>query len=347
MTRLRRRRRRRELQDRSRRSPTTDGDVLARVTGAGTRPHLRRAAGDGRRVGRLVRRGARSGPACPARTSRSRRLVLPGERRPAGGGGGDARRARRPRGGRAASRSATTRSPCCGPAAPRGWGIAVVSGAGINAMGRHADGRDGAVPRHRPVERRLGRGLRQSSVSAVAAAVRAGDGRGPATALAERLVETFGMPVEEVAFAAHHDASTQAELLSFAPVVFETAHAGDDVARQIVERMGDEVVSFAAALLRRMQLTRRRSGRRPRRPGAAGRGHPRDGPDPQRPGRGRAERPDPRAGRRTRSRARSPPPSNSPDRRPIRSRLRAPSLPRLGTDFARPAGLAPGPMRGR
>jgi N-acetylglucosamine kinase-like BadF-type ATPase len=121
-------------------------------------------------------------------------------------------------------------------------------------MGRHPDGR---------VERFLGIGPwsgdwgggRGIVLTAVAAAVRAADGRGPATALADRLVHVFGMPVDEVAFAAHHDRIAQADLLSFSPVVFDTAHAGDEVARQIVTRMGDEVVSFAAALLRRMQLT--------------------------------------------------------------------------------------------
>jgi N-acetylglucosamine kinase-like BadF-type ATPase len=138
--------------------------------------------------------------------------------------------------------------------AGRGWGIAVVSGAGINALGRHPDGR---------LERFLGIGPWSGDwgggsgvvLSAVAAAVRAGDGRGPATALRERIADTLGMPAEEVAFGAHHGRIDEHRLLSLAPVVFETAHAGDDVACRIVERLGDEVVSFAAALLRRMELT--------------------------------------------------------------------------------------------
>lgn len=135
----------------------------------------------------------------------------------------------------------------------RGWGIAVVSGAGINAVGRHPDGR---------VERFLGIGPWSGDWggsdgvvrSAVAAAVRAGDGRGPETTLAARIVTEFGMSVDDVAFAAHHGRIDFARLLSFAPAVFEEAHSGDEVARQIVERVGDEVVSFAAALVRRMNL---------------------------------------------------------------------------------------------
>jgi N-acetylglucosamine kinase-like BadF-type ATPase len=135
----------------------------------------------------------------------------------------------------------------------RGWGIAVVSGAGINAVGRHPDGR---------VERFLGIGPWSGDwgggegivQSAVGAAIRASDGRGPATALAARIVAEFGMSVENVAFAAHDGRIDFTRLLSFAPVVFEVAHSGDDVARQIVERVGDEVVDFAAALVRRMDL---------------------------------------------------------------------------------------------
>jgi N-acetylglucosamine kinase-like BadF-type ATPase len=136
---------------------------------------------------------------------------------------------------------------------PSGWGVAVVSGAGINAVGRRPDGR---------LERFLGIGRWSGDwgggsgvvVSAVAAAVRAGDGRGPATELSARIAATFGMSAEEVALAAHHRRIDEARLLALTPVVFDAAHAGDAVARQIVERVGEEVVSFAGALIRRMEL---------------------------------------------------------------------------------------------
>jgi N-acetylglucosamine kinase-like BadF-type ATPase len=135
----------------------------------------------------------------------------------------------------------------------RGWGIAVVCGAGINAAGRYPDGR---------TERFLAIGSWSGDWgggdgvvrSAVAAAVRAGDGRGPATALSERIVSTFGMPVDEVALQAHLGRISDSQLRTLAPVVFDAAHAGDEVALHIVQRVGDEVVSFAGALLRRMEL---------------------------------------------------------------------------------------------
>jgi N-acetylglucosamine kinase-like BadF-type ATPase len=135
----------------------------------------------------------------------------------------------------------------------RGWGIAVVSGAGINAIGRYPDGRS---------ERFLGIGPWSGDwgggdgvvQSAVAAAVRAGDGRGPATVLRDRIAAAFGMDVEAVARGAHLGHIDRRRLLDFAPDVFDAAHGGDAVASEIVQRVGDEVVSLAAALVRRMGL---------------------------------------------------------------------------------------------
>jgi N-acetylglucosamine kinase-like BadF-type ATPase len=136
---------------------------------------------------------------------------------------------------------------------PRGWGIAAVAGAGINAVGVYPDGR---------AERFLGIGEmsgdwgggRAVAVGALGAAVRAGDGRGPATALRELIASTFGADPDTVAIAADRREITEAQLLAFAPVVFAAATDGDAVATGIVHRLADEVMSFVGALVRRMQL---------------------------------------------------------------------------------------------
>jgi N-acetylglucosamine kinase-like BadF-type ATPase len=136
----------------------------------------------------------------------------------------------------------------------RGWGVAVVGGAGINAVGVHPDGRE---------ERFLGIGEMSGdwgggwavAVAALGAAVRAGDGRGQPTALRDIVAATFGADVEAVAIAADRGEITERQLFDFAPVVFQAATDGDGVAVSIVHRLADEVVSFAGALLRRMQLT--------------------------------------------------------------------------------------------
>lgn len=136
----------------------------------------------------------------------------------------------------------------------RGWGIAVVGGAGINAIGVHPDGRQ---------ERFLGIGEmsgdwgggRAVSVAALAAAVRAGDGRGEPTRLREVVAATFGAAVDDVAIAADRGEITDRQLFDFAPVVFQAATDGDHAAVSIVHRLADEVVSFVGALVRRMDLS--------------------------------------------------------------------------------------------
>ena len=228
-----------------------DGSVLARLTGPGTRPYLDGLPATADSLAGLVRTareqaGVRPGEPVAVGTFYLANVDLPDEEvamRVALTERGVAERLEVSNDTFAVLRAGSV----------RGWGVAVVSGAGINAVGRHPDGR---------VERFLGIGPWSGDwggsegvvQSAVGAAIRASDGRGPATALAARIVAEFGMSVESVAFAAHDGRIDFARLLSFAPVVFEVAHSGDDVARQIVERVGDEVVSFAAALVRRMDL---------------------------------------------------------------------------------------------
>jgi N-acetylglucosamine kinase-like BadF-type ATPase len=229
----------------------TDGEVLARVTGAGTRPHRDGLAGTADALAALVRAactdaGVPSEEPVEAGTFYLANVDVPDEECAMHAALSERKVASRLEVGN--DTVAVLRA-----GSPRGWGIAVVSGAGINAIGRHPDGR---------VERFLGIGPWAGDwgggeglvVSAVGAAVRAGDGRGPATSLSARIVARFAMPVDDLAFAAHHGRIAQADLLAFAPVVFEEAHTGDEVARQLVYRFGDEVVSFVTALVHRMGL---------------------------------------------------------------------------------------------
>lgn len=229
-----------------------DGEVLARVRGAGTQPHRDGVAGTADALADLVRAayaeaGISPGEPAEAGTFYLANVDVPDEEAAMHAALSERGVASRLEVGNdtfAVLRAGST----------RGWGIAVVSGAGINAVGRHPDG---------CLERFLGIGPWSGDwgggdglvVAAVGAAVRAGDGRGPATSLSARIVESFGMPVEEVALAAHHGRIAESDLLAFTPVVFDEAHAGDVVARRMVERMGDEVVSFVVALAHRMGLT--------------------------------------------------------------------------------------------
>ncbi len=92
------------------------------------------------------------------------------------------------------------------------------------------------------------------AVAGLGAAVRAGDGRGPSTALRDLVAVRFGNDPESVAIAADRGEISEADLHAFAPVVFAAALDGDPVAVGIVDRLADEVLSFVRALVDRMDV---------------------------------------------------------------------------------------------
>ena len=141
----------------------------------------------------------------------------------------------------------------------RGWGVAVVCGTGINCIGIAPGGR-GSGPREArflsfgPVSGDWGGG-RDVGLAALAAAVRAADGRGPRTVLEDALPAYFGLRDPfEVARAFHLEELPMVRLGELAPVVL-AASDEDPLAADIVRRLTDEVVAFAAAALRRLELT--------------------------------------------------------------------------------------------
>lgn len=143
-----------------------------------------------------------------------------------------------------------------GAGAPDGWGVAVVSGAGINAAAVHPGGRSARFLSLGDITGDWGGGLAVARAG-LGAAVRAGDGRGPATRLRRELPGLFGLgSVEAVALAVGDGDIPVTALHGLAPVVFATAAGGDVVARGIVERLGDEIVAMVTALLRRLRLLR-------------------------------------------------------------------------------------------
>ncbi|MEU6352969.1 BadF/BadG/BcrA/BcrD ATPase family protein [Streptomyces sp. NPDC047072] len=140
--------------------------------------------------------------------------------------------------------------------APEGWGVAVVSGAGINAAGVHPEGRSARFLSLGEITGDWGGGLAVARAG-LGAAVRAGDGRGPATGLRRELPGHFGLAsVEAVALAVSRGEIAVEALHGLAPLVFATAAGGDPVARGIVIRLGDEILAMVTALLRRLRLLR-------------------------------------------------------------------------------------------
>lgn len=136
----------------------------------------------------------------------------------------------------------------------RDWGIAVVSGAGINAAGIDPSGRVARFLSLGSVTGDWGGGY-AVAISGLGAAVRAEDGRGRPTALTGLIAAHFGTPdASSAAVAVHRRTLAEADVLALAPVVFDAASAGDEVAGGIVARLADEVAHLAATLLRRLDL---------------------------------------------------------------------------------------------
>jgi N-acetylglucosamine kinase-like BadF-type ATPase len=94
-------------------------------------------------------------------------------------------------------------------------------------------------------------------MAGLAAAVRAADGRGPATSLIRLVPEHFGLRrPPALTRALYNGRIAERRMSELSPVVFAAAGAGDAVARGIVDRLADELVAMATALARRARLTR-------------------------------------------------------------------------------------------
>ena len=140
----------------------------------------------------------------------------------------------------------------------RGWGIAVVCGSGMNAAGVAADGRVVRYPALGEISGDLAAGGGWIGMMALAQAVRAEDGRGRSTALSRLVPGYFELPsASAVTEAIYLGRLRQDRLVELAPLVFDAARRRDLVAREILDRVADEVVAFAVASIKRLGLARR------------------------------------------------------------------------------------------
>ena len=136
----------------------------------------------------------------------------------------------------------------------RGWGVAVVCGAGINCIGVAPDGRQARFPALGEITGDWGGGY-DVGMAAVSAAARSEDGRGPNTSLEQSVPAHFGLQTPtELAYAFHVQRIPRRNVLELAPLVFAEADT-DDVAADIVDRLAAEVVALARAALTRLELT--------------------------------------------------------------------------------------------
>ncbi len=135
----------------------------------------------------------------------------------------------------------------------RGWGVAVVCGAGINCVGVGPDGRHARFPALGAITGDWGGGY-DVGLAAVAAAARSEDGRGPRTTLERAVPAYFGLDTPTaLAEAIHGGRIAMRRVIELPPVVFAEA-AADGVAAGLVGRQADEVVALAEVALRRLGL---------------------------------------------------------------------------------------------
>ncbi|MGW6456068.1 N-acetylglucosamine kinase [Streptomyces sp. NPDC055078] len=133
-------------------------------------------------------------------------------------------------------------------------GVAVVCGAGINCVGMRPDGRIARFPAIGKISGDWGGGLGLAEESLWHAA-RAEDGRGEPTALARTLPAHFGLDsMYALIEALHRGHVPYARTHELTPVLFATSSGGDPVARSLVHRLANEVVSMSTVALDRLEL---------------------------------------------------------------------------------------------
>jgi N-acetylglucosamine kinase-like BadF-type ATPase len=135
------------------------------------------------------------------------------------------------------------------------WGVAVVCGAGINAVGVAPDGRVTRYLALGTISGDWGGGY-GLGLEALWHAIRAEDGRGQDTALAGYLTAHFGVErVEEITIGIHKGKLPDDDLIGLAPLLLRASDEGDAVARTVVNRLADEISVMAITAMRRLDLT--------------------------------------------------------------------------------------------
>jgi N-acetylglucosamine kinase-like BadF-type ATPase len=137
----------------------------------------------------------------------------------------------------------------------RNWGVGIISGAGFNAAGIAPDGREIRLAAMGAPTGDWGEGG-DIGLEVLRLAYRSYDGRGKPSLLVERVAAALGLQsLEEIPFqirAGTLDWSAIRDKLP--PLLFEVAHQGDEVACDLVVRIGEEVGVTAATIIKRLGM---------------------------------------------------------------------------------------------
>jgi N-acetylglucosamine kinase-like BadF-type ATPase len=140
------------------------------------------------------------------------------------------------------------------PAGATPWGVAVTCGAGINCVGVAPDGQTTRFLSLGAISGDWGGG-HGLGIAALWHAVRAEDGRGPATALTGAVSAHFGVrTATEVTLGIHLGRFKEYALTGLAPVLLAVARDGDPVAVGLVRKQAAEIAVMALTAMGRLGL---------------------------------------------------------------------------------------------
>ena len=135
------------------------------------------------------------------------------------------------------------------------WGIGVVCGTGMNCAAVGPDGRTVRFPALAELSGDFAPGGAWLGLRALGLALRAGDGRGAATTLRERVPAQLGTRDAEAALTGiYTGAIPYARLFELARVLLDAAAEGDAPARQMADVLADEITAFVRAAVVRLDL---------------------------------------------------------------------------------------------
>jgi N-acetylglucosamine kinase-like BadF-type ATPase len=139
--------------------------------------------------------------------------------------------------------------------ARRYWGVGVTCGTGINCVGLAPDGRTARFLALGKISGDWGGGY-GLGLEAQWLAVRAADGRGRQTVLRQAVPGYFGLAEpDQVAEAIHLGQIADDELAGLPPLIMAAADSGDEVARDLVLRLAEEIFLLARSAIVRLGLT--------------------------------------------------------------------------------------------
>jgi N-acetylglucosamine kinase-like BadF-type ATPase len=135
------------------------------------------------------------------------------------------------------------------------WGVGVVCGTGMNCAAVGPDGTAVRFPALAELSGDFAPGGAWLGVRALGLALRAGDGRGGATSLSDRVPAHLGQPdAEAVLTGIYTGVIPYARLFELARVLLDAAADGDELARQAADTLADEVAAFVRAAVTRLDL---------------------------------------------------------------------------------------------